>query len=328
MLGPLLRLLPFWVREPVFILVGSVFGVRIMYLASREQNWAAAGIGTVFLVFTAVRVHTVVRALRARRSQNQPPPAAGTGDTVAQPQPQPGARPATPKKEPNAWGQAFAAVALFGALAAAVWVAPHMTADGDKAAAPASCSDSERGKPPKAYARTPKAATGDELCEALNRPDLAQLVGTPDETATSASGTSGTAALTDGKVAQPEARVEFDTFTVNLSATYNKLSIAQYVKLMKTGDEETRTDTVLGRPTVFSSDPTMKLRISLGSEGSSEPVEEGPLARTLSVAFDRKDGGGYYDITVWSQSGALPDDGALLNIAEEVLPTIPDRTAR
>ncbi|MFB7556814.1 hypothetical protein [Streptomyces brevispora] len=46
------------------------------------------------------------------------------------------------------------------------------------------------------------------------------------------------------------------------------------------------------------------------------------------MAFDRKDGGGYYDITVWSRSGAFPDDGALLNIAVEVLPTIPDRTAR
>ncbi|MFF3175533.1 DUF6215 domain-containing protein [Streptomyces sp. NPDC057900] len=332
MLGLLLRLLPFWVREPVFILVGSVFGVRIMYLAAHERNWTAAGIGTAFLVFTAVRVHTVVRALRARRNPgrpDQPDPADGT---VPQPlpQPRPGAVPATPKKEPNAWGQAFAAVALFGGLAAAVWVAPHMTAaDGDgNTAAPASCSGGEDGKLPKAYARTPKAVTGDELCEALNRSDLAQLVGTPDERATSATGTSGTSALTDGKVAEPEARVEFDTYTVNLSATYNKLSVAQYVKMMKTGGEYNRTDTILGRPAVFSSDPTMRFEINLGSKDSSGPVEEGPLARTLTVALDKKDAGGYYDITVWSRSGALPDDGVLLNIAEEVLPTVPDRAAR
>ncbi|MEV0919897.1 DUF6215 domain-containing protein [Streptomyces sp. NPDC049967] len=324
MLGLLLRLLPFWVREPLFILVGSVFGVRIMYLAAHEQNWAAAGIGTAFLVFTAVRVHTVVRAWRARRSPDQPAPASG-----AAPQPQPGAVPATPKKEPNAWGQAFAAVALFGALAAAVWVAPRMTADGDdNAPAPASCSDSEDGKLPKAYARTPKAATGDQLCEALNRPDLAELMGTPDERATSATGTSGTSALTNGKVAEPEAQVEFDTYTVNLSATYNKLSVAQYVKMMKTGGEDNRTDTVLGRPAVFSSDPTMKFEIHLGGKDSSGPVEEGPLARTLTVALDRKDAGGYYDITVWSETGALPDDGVLLDIAEEVLPTVPGRAAR
>ncbi|MGN5635508.1 DUF6215 domain-containing protein [Streptomyces sp. AC154] len=326
MLGLLLRLLPFWVREPVFILVGSVFGVRIMYLAAHEQNWTAAGIGAVFLVFTAVRVHTVVRALRARRSPDRPAPAGGT---MPPPQPQPGAVPATPKKEPNAWGQAFAAVALFGGLAAAVWVAPHMTADGDNnASAPAACSGSEDGKPPKAYARTPKAATGAELCEALNRPDLAELMGTPDESATSASGTSGTAALTNGRVAEPEAQVEFDTYTVNLSATYNKLSVAQYAKMKKAVGDDNRTDTILGRPAVFSSDPTMKFEINLGSKGSSGPVEEGPLARTLTVALDRKDTGGYYDITVWSKTGALPDDGVLLNIAEEVLPAVPDRAAR
>lgn len=52
----------------------------------------------------------------------------------------------------------------------------------------------------------------------------------------------------------------------------------------------------------------------------------GPLARTLSVALDGKDPGGYYEITVWSTSGALPDDSVLLGIAEKVLPTLPERT--
>ncbi|WP_371774390.1 DUF6215 domain-containing protein [Streptomyces sp. NBC_01438] len=301
-----------------------------MHLAAHEQNWAAAGIGTVFLVFTAVRVHTVVRAWRARRSPDQQAPAGGAAPQPQPlPRPQPGAALATPKKEPNVWGQAFAAVALFGALAAAVWVAPRMTADGDdNTPAPASCSDSEDGKLPKAYARTPKAATGDELCEALNRPDLAEIMGTPDERATSATGTSGTSALTNGKVAEPEAQVEFDTYTVNLSATYNRLSVAQYVKMMKAGGDDNRTDTILGRPAVFSSDPTMKFEINLGGKDSSGPVEEGPLARTLTVALDRKDAGSYYDITVWSETGALPDDGVLLDIAEEVLPTVPGRAAR
>ncbi|MFJ5848203.1 DUF6215 domain-containing protein [Streptomyces sp. NPDC092903] len=332
MLGLLLRLLPFWVREPLFILVGSVFGVRVMYLAAHEQSWAAAAIGTAFLVFTVVRVHTVVRAWRVRRSPDQQAPADGAAPQplpVPLPLPQPGAALATPKKEPNAWGQAFAAVALFGALAAAVWVAPHMTADGeDSTPASASCSDSEDGKLPKAYARTPEAATGDELCEALNRPDLAALMGTPDERATSATGTSGTSALTSGKVAEPEAQVEFDTYTVNLSATYNELSVAQYVKMKKAGGDDNRTETILGRPAVFTSDPTMKFEINLGSGDSGGPVEEGPLARTLTVALDRKDAGGYYDITVWSETGALPDDGVLLDIAEEVLPAIPGRAAR
>ncbi|MEU3660272.1 DUF6215 domain-containing protein [Streptomyces sp. NPDC032940] len=339
MLGFLIRLLPFWVREPLLIVVGSVFGARIMYLAVRDGEWVPAGIGTVFLVFTAVRVHTVVKALRERR--NPSPPAAEDGTAAqaaaqtqpaARPQPQaapePRPVPAAQEKEPNAWGQAFAAVAVFAAIAAAAWLGPElMPSDGDSAAQPASCASGESEELPGVYAKTPQPVTGGELCKALNRSDLAQLLGTPAETATVASGTSNTAPLTDGKVAQPEAEVQFDTYTVNVSATYNELSVAQYVKLMKFGEEtDVRTLTVLGRPAVLSSDHTMKIEINLGGGSSGGPVEQGPLARTLTVAFDGKDRGGYYDITVWSESGTLPDDSALLGIAEKVLPALPPRT--
>ncbi|MER5801643.1 DUF6215 domain-containing protein [Streptomyces mirabilis] len=336
MLGFLLRLLPFWVREPLLIAVGSVLGVRIMYLAVRDHDRVAAGLGVVFLVFTAIRVHAVIRALRARR--NPSPTASADGAAVdAAPQAQAQAqavtgsrpRPDTPEKEHNAWGQAVAAVAVFGALGAALWVAPRFMPSDDNAPQPASCSGGAHEELPKAYKDTPRPVTGEELCKALNRPDLAELLGTPEETATTASSTNNTAPLTDGKVAQPEAEVTFDTYTVNVSATYNELSTGQYVKLMKFGDEkDVKTLTVLGRPAVLSSDHTMKLEINLGSGGSGGPVGEGPMARTLSVALDRKDRGGYCDITVWSTSGALPNDSALLNIAEKVLPRIPERPAR
>ncbi|MEU9635810.1 DUF6215 domain-containing protein [Streptomyces tendae] len=323
MLGFLVRLLPFWVREPLLILVGSVFGVRIMYLAHRDGEWVAAAIGLVFLVFTAVRVHTVARALRARRA---PAPAAEVAPAAVAP-----AAPAVAvaaEKEPNAWGQAVAAVAVFAALGAALWLGPHLLpSDDDGASRAVSCAGGEDEELPGAYRKTPRAVTGDELCNALNRPDLAQLLGTPTETATAVSGTSNTAPLTGGKVAQPEAEVQFDTYTVNVSVTYNELSIAQYVKLMEYGEEtDVRTLSVLGRPAVLASGHTMKIEINLGGGGSGGPVEQGPPARTLSVALDAKDRGGYCDITVWSTSGALPDDSALLDIAEKVLPTIPDRT--
>lgn len=345
MLGFLLRLLPFWVREPLLIAVGSVLGVRIMYLAARDHDRVAAGLGVVFLVFTAIRVYAVIRALRARR--NPSPTASADGAAVdaaaqAQPQPQPqpqpqaetGPRPGpdTPKKkeeEHNAWGQAFAAVAVFGALAAALWLAPRFTPSDDNTTRPASCSGGTHEELPKAFKDTPRPVTGEELCKALNRPELAKLLGTPEETATTASSSNNTAPLTDGKVAEPEAEVAFDTYTVNVSATYNKLSIDQYVKLMKFGDEkDIKTLTVLGRPAVLASDHTMRLEINLGSGGSGGPVEEGPLARTLSVALDRNDRGGYCEITVWSTSGALPNDSALLDIAEKVLPRIPERPVR
>ncbi|MET8945840.1 DUF6215 domain-containing protein [Streptomyces sp. NPDC004542] len=355
MLGFLLRRLPFWVREPVFIVIGSVLGLRIVYLAVRDHDWGAAGLGVVFLVFTAIRVHTVVRALRARRNAGAAASADGAAAGVGaelQPQPQlqpplppqirpqvqspaqsgvtgPLPGPVTPEKEPNAWGQAAAAVAVFGALAVALWVAPHVLPSEDGTPQRATCADGEHEELPKAYKETPRTVTGEELCEALNRPDLARLLGTPGETATTASGTNDTAALTDGKVAQPEAEIAFDTYTVNVSATYNDLSTAQYVKLMKYGNEtDVRTLSVLGRPAVFSSDHTMKFEINLGSGGSGGPVQEGPLARTLSVALDREDRGGYVDITVWSASGALPDDSALLSIAGKVVPAIPERTVR
>ncbi|MGW1504693.1 DUF6215 domain-containing protein [Streptomyces mirabilis] len=347
MLGFLLRLLPFWVREPLLIAVGSVLGVRIMYLAVRDHDRVAAGLGVVFLVFTAIRVYAVIRALRARRNPIPATSANGVAvDTAAQPQPQPQAQaqaqaqagtgprpgPDTPKKkeeEHNAWGQAFAAVAVFGALAVALWVAPRFLPSDDNSPQPASCSDGTHEKLPKAYKDTPRPVTGEELCKALNPSDLAKLLGTPGETATTVSSTNNTAPLTDGKVAQPEVEVTFDTYTVNVSATYNELSTDQYVKLMKFGDEkDIKTLTVLGRPAVLSSDHTMKLEINLGSGGSGGPVEEGPLARTLSVALDRNDRGGYCEITVWSTSGALPNDSALLDIAEKVLPEIPERPVR
>ncbi|MFE0554002.1 DUF6215 domain-containing protein [Streptomyces pilosus] len=350
MLGLLLRVLPFWVREPLLIVVGSVLGVRILYLAFADGAWVAAVIGAAFLVFTAVRVHTVVRVLRARRNRTPAAPADGAGtDSAAQPQPQPQPQPhpqpqpqaaptpasaarrpapAAQEKEPNAWGQALAAVAVFAALAAAVWLGPQLlpTEDAGRPRA-ASCASGEDEELPSAYTKKPRAVTGEELCAALNRPGLARLLGTPAETATTASGTSGTAPLTDGKVAQPEAQVQFDTYTVNVSATYNELTMAQSVKLMEFGDEtDVRTLSVLGRPAVLFSDHTMRIEFDLGSGGSGGPVEQGPLARTLSVALDGKDRGGSYDITVWSTSGTLPEDSALLGIAEAVLPELPERT--
>ncbi|OMI85889.1 hypothetical protein BSZ07_31010 [Streptomyces sp. M1013] len=326
MLGFLVRLLPFWVREPLLIVVGSVFGVRIMYLAHRDGEGVAAAIGLAFLVFTAVRIHTVVRALRARRA---PAPAAPAPAAPAPAAPAPAVvAPTAPEKEPNAWGQAFAAVAVFAALGAAAWLGPDLLPGEDEGTPrAASCASGQDEKLPGAYEKTPRAVTGGELCTALNRSDLAQILGTPAETATVASGTSNTAPLTDGKIAQPSAEVQFDTYTVHVSVTYNQLSIAQYVKLMKYGEEtDVKTLSVLGRPAVLASDHTMSIEIDLGSGSSGGPVGQGPLARSLSVALDAKDQGGYYDITVWSDSGALPDDSALLDIAEKVLPTIPERT--
>ncbi|MFG2310135.1 DUF6215 domain-containing protein [Streptomyces sp. NPDC048566] len=343
MLGFLLRLLPFRVREPLLILVGSVFGVRIMYLAVRDHDRVPAVIGAVFLVATALRVHMVVRTLRARRRTRRGGSVGGDlvggadaptdGKTTARaPVPAGVAAPPVPErteKQHRPWLQAGAALALFGALAASVWLAPRVTSSQGGVPEAASCADGEHEELPRVYRGADKPVTGVELCEALNRPGLAGFLGTPGETATTVSSSNGTAPLTGGRVARPEAEVAFDTYTINVSVTYDDLSTAQYVKLTEFGGETSvRTLTVLGRPAVLSSDHTMKLEIDLGSGGSGGPVGEGPPARTLTVALDHEDRGGYCDITVWSATGALPDDGALLDIAAKVLPRIPERPAR
>ncbi|MYS36597.1 hypothetical protein K388_02609 [Streptomyces sp. KhCrAH-43] len=322
MLGLIVRVLPFWVREPLLILVGSVFGVGVTIRALYESNWLMAGLGVAVLAVTAFRIRTVRHAWRARRSAVAAAAAPQTGP-LAGPAPAPAA-PAPQKKEPNTAAQVFLALALVGALVGAVWLAPRVTGDATATSRkPATCSDHAAGKKlPKAYALTPGAVTGDDLCKALNRSDLAALLGTPRETPLVAYGNSGTASLTADKVAASEARVQFDTYTVEFSATYNHMTIALYTKVLAPQTLEHRADKVLGRPAVFTSDHLMQFRF--GGPGSTGPATEGPLARTLTVALDRKDPGGTFDFTVWSESGAaLPEDDVILGIAEKILPTLP-----
>ncbi|PWE10517.1 hypothetical protein DD630_30445 [Streptomyces sp. BSE7F] len=334
MLGFLVRLLPFWIREPLIILVGTVFGVRILSMALVDgEGWVPAVIGTVFLLGAALRVRVVVHALRARR---RPAPATAAESAPVAPAPAPAPvtpAPVTPaarrpvEKKPNAFAQASFAIGLFAVIGGALWIEGKLPEDGTAATGasrPAACRLDEDEKLPSAYRSTPEAVTGADLCRALNRTELPELLGTPDERSVYASGTDNTAPLTDRKVAQPEARVEFETYTVELSATYDKLTVAQYAKLTTYGDgRDTRKLTVLGRPALLTSDHMMKIQFDLGSgEGASGPVEQGPLARTLTVAFDGKDRGGSWDLTVWSESGLLPDDSALVGIAEAVLPRI------
>lgn len=336
MLGLIIRVLPFWVREPLLILAGSLFGVGMLYAAVRDSQWLMAGLGAACLAVTAFRIRTVVLALRLRRSLAAAAVAAAETGATPPARPRSGpvpaaaaaAAPAAQRKGPSAGAQVFAALALVGALVGAVWLAPRFTEDGTAAARkPASCTDHDAGKElPKAYALTPGAVTGDDLCKTLNRADLAELLGTPGEEATVAYGNSGTASLTADKVAEPEARVQFETYTVEFSATYNHLTVAQYVKVLAPQTLDPRPAKVLGRPAVFTSDHLMQFRI--GGDASGGPATQGPLARTLTVALDRKDPGGSFDFTVWSESGsALPDDGVILSVVEKILPTLPDRAA-
>jgi hypothetical protein len=71
MLGLIIRVLPFWVREPLLIALGLPFSGFLFYAGARDGEPLMALLGLAVLVFTAIRIHTVVKALQARRSAEE-----------------------------------------------------------------------------------------------------------------------------------------------------------------------------------------------------------------------------------------------------------------
>lgn len=224
-----------------------------------------------------------------------------------------------PNKGAGAWGQAATALALVGALGVGFWVLAQSQSSSTATPRPATCRSGKPEKTPAETGNAPWHASGTQLCEALHRPDLAELLGTPGESAKSASGSGGSVEV-DGeeKAVTPSARVEFETYTVTLRADRKPLTIATASALLGDGAPPR---TVLGRPGFLYSDRTISLSFRLdGSDSHSVP---GVPARVLVVSRDEKDSGGLYEVTVWRRDGMLPDDLALLRVAEKVLPTVP-----
>ncbi|MGW1379537.1 DUF6215 domain-containing protein [Streptomyces sp. NPDC002446] len=209
-------------------------------------------------------------------------------------------------------GQAIAAVAVVAALCVGLWAVGEESSSSDGAPSPATCSG---GEPEKASRRV----SGAQLCKALNRPDLADLLGTPGQKAKTAGGSGGSVKLAGGKeIATPSAQVEFENYTVTLSATYDRHPVAGSAGLLGEGARQRK---VLDRPAVLYSDRTISIRFRLdGSDTDSGP---GVPARALTVAQDAKDSGGSFEVVLWRADGAVPDDEVLLRVAEKVLPTVP-----
>ncbi|MFJ2091127.1 DUF6215 domain-containing protein [Streptomyces sp. NPDC087901] len=220
-----------------------------------------------------------------------------------------------PTKGSGAWGQAFAAVVLVAALGAGLWAAGGASGS-DRA--PATCSGGEPENGSNGSKHASRQASGAQLCEALNRSDLAELLGTPGEIAKSASGSDGSVTLTGGKETEtPSGRVEFGTYTVTLTATYDRLPVAAYAALLRDAAQQR----VLGRSAVLYSDRTISIGFRLdGGDTSSGP---GVPARALAVARDSKDSGGSFEVVLWREDGRVPDDAAVLRVAETILPTVP-----
>ncbi|MGP4008229.1 DUF6215 domain-containing protein [Streptomyces sp. 4N124] len=217
-------------------------------------------------------------------------------------------------KGPSPVGQAVAAVVLVGALAAGFWTMAKTSAAEDNAPPAPTCSDDKPETPPAAG-----QVSGQQLCEALHRPDLATLLGTPEEIALTVSGSDSSVGEADGEqVATPTARVEFETYTVELTATYDGLPVTGSGRLLGSDARERK---VLGRPATLYSSQTIALEFRLdGGDSRSAP---GVPARALTVAQDAKDSGGSFDLAMWRSVGGVPSDEELLAVAEKVLPTIP-----
>ncbi|MCQ9184476.1 hypothetical protein KMT30_36650 [Streptomyces sp. IBSBF 2953] len=63
----MIRVLPFWVREPLLVAVGVPFSGLLFYAGIRDHEWIGIALGVAVAVFTAIRVHTIKRALDVRR---------------------------------------------------------------------------------------------------------------------------------------------------------------------------------------------------------------------------------------------------------------------
>ncbi|BDH11323.1 DUF6215 domain-containing protein [Streptomyces hygroscopicus] len=219
----------------------------------------------------------------------------------------------------GAVGQALAAVALVAALGVGLWTVGESSPPPDSAPPPATCSGGEPEKAAGASGKAPRQVSGAQLCKALNRPDLAELLGTPGEAVKTAGGSSSSTRFGNGKeIATPSAQVEFGTYTVNLSATYDRHPVAGSAGLLGAGARQRK---VLGRPAVIYADRT--LSISFRLDGKDSAGGPGVPARTVTVARDVKDSGGSFEVSLWRTDGAVPDDAVLLRVAEKVLPTVP-----
>ncbi|MGW5655533.1 DUF6215 domain-containing protein [Streptomyces humi] len=217
-----------------------------------------------------------------------------------------------PEKHGRPVVQALAAVALLAVVMGALWAQKQFVHQKDTSSEPATCTTSHDRLPAR-------YVSGARLCALLNRPDLPALLGTPRERIETADGNGDWITLSGGtKIPSPDATVTLKTYSVKLSAAYDDMRVGE------TGDllAGTRRTTVLGHPAVVYSSPTFSIGFDLaGGKATSGP---GGTARCVLVSRHAKDDGkGAFEVALWRQDDVLPDDTALLRVAERVLRTAP-----
>ncbi|MFE2103282.1 MULTISPECIES: DUF6215 domain-containing protein [unclassified Streptomyces] len=215
------------------------------------------------------------------------------------------------ERDRRPWVQALVAVLVLG-IPGALLV--HIALQGPSEPGPATCSYDDKPVSERVSAK--------QLCKALNRPDLPTLLGTPREKAETAYGSESSFKDADGKeTPSPDAEVSLKTYSVKLWASDDDMRVGEFSGLLGRSAESKK---ILGHPAVLYSGQTIGLKINLG--GGKIDTGPGGLARHLLVARDAKDGGGSFEVAIWRQDDAPPDDTALLRVAERVLPTVPGWT--
>ncbi|WP_460065367.1 DUF6215 domain-containing protein [Streptomyces sp. YKOK-I1] len=229
------------------------------------------------------------------------------------------------ERGPNAWVQVISAFVVVAALAGGLWKyqKDHVARESVAAAAPVgpiSCSSATPTGVPTMVRAGVKYVSANRLCQALNRPDLAALLGTPGERAQSYGGDDDSVTLGGSDVPAPEMNVTLRTYSVQLSASFDHFAVEDMADLLG-GDARERT--FLGRPAVLYSDRTYAYFWGIRPpEGQASDAPSHPTRR-LVVARDPKDGGGSYDIALWRQDSEPPSDAVLLRLAARILPTLP-----
>ncbi|PYC77406.1 hypothetical protein C7C46_18850 [Streptomyces tateyamensis] len=153
------------------------------------------------------------------------------------------------------------------------------------------------------------------LCAALNRPDLPALLGTPQARVSIAQSGGGPLTSPDGKELSASAQVQLGPVCVSLSDHH----IASVEDILGFASLVPRPTTVLGHPAAAYSDHTLAIVF----DGKKSSTGTGGIARHLAVAKGPGPGGEALELTIWRQDDAVPDDAALIRIAEQVLPTAP-----
>lgn len=79
----ILRVLPWWIREPLVIAVSLFFCGLAFYWTITDGGWARFGIGVLFLAVAALRIHILrgeLRSWQATRRATQGPTASPVAD--------------------------------------------------------------------------------------------------------------------------------------------------------------------------------------------------------------------------------------------------------